>query len=245
MVGVTRFIFSFLLLFCSVGFSADVKWKVVTELDVFEPFDAHVFNDGLLWVGRSRKNLGADYHIQVFDSAGSQVFTKELPHSARFLYPYGANGVLSVGVSYKDNLTYFSTVERKNGKFTVISKKIPLGAFGNEWAGKPGLLYFMDPGGYDAGEPIGVTLRTIFTLRGNSFNYLAPRIPGPHHPLYVGNQLFLIEHPSVASGGRYLDLVNVNESKDAISNWVSVEFAPEPPSPSSVRYRKLGDAKIE
>lgn len=213
MVGVKHLVFTILLLVSAAGFAGDVKFKVVTDLDVFEPFDAHVFHDGLLWVGRSRKNLGADYHIQVFDSAGTPVFTKPLEHSARYLYPYGANGVLTIGVSYKDNMTYFSTIERKSGKFSVTTKKIPLGAYGNEWAGKPGLLYFMDPGGFDAGEPIGQPLRTIFTLRGNSFNYLAPRIPGPHHPLYVGNQLFLIEHPTVASGGRYLSLVNLNQAK--------------------------------
>ena len=213
MVGVTRFIFALFLCVSTLGFSADVSWKVVTALDAFEPFDAHVFHDGTLWVGRSRHNLGSLYKIEVYDNSGAPLFEKELQHSPRFLYPYGAHGVLSVGISYKDNMSYYSIIERKGGKFQVTTKMIPLGAYANEWAGKPGTLYFTDPGGYDAGEPIGTTLRTLFTMRGNSFNYLAPRIPGPHHPLMVGNKLFLIEHPTIASGGRYLDLVDVNQSK--------------------------------
>lgn len=185
-----------------------VQWKVVTELDRFEPFDALVFHDGRLWVGRSRKNLSAEYKLEIFDSAGTLLETKTLTHSLRFLYPHGAHGVFTLGVSYQDQLTHYTTVTRQGAGFQVRSKTIPVEAFANEFAGKPGALYFTDPGGLDDGS-MGKPLRTLFTFQGSRPRYLQARIPGPHYPTLAGNSLYVVENPTIASGGRYLVRVDL------------------------------------
>ncbi len=189
------------------GAGAAVSWKVVTELDRFEPFNAMAFHDGRLWVGSSRVNLGASYKLDVFDSAGTLLETKEMSHSLRYLSPFGPHGILTVGVSYKDQLTHYTVVSGET-KLKVEPKTIPVQAYADEGAGRPGVLYFTDPGGLDDGI-LGKPARTIFTLGWLGPRYLKARIAGPHNPLLVGDSLFLIEHPTIASGGRYLVRVDL------------------------------------
>jgi hypothetical protein len=186
------------------AFAGTVDWKVVTDLDRFEPFDALVFQAGHLWVGSSRSNLAASYKLQVFDSAGNSVATQTLTHSLRGLHAYGADGVITVGVSVADQATHYTTATLKGVSLKAQARPIPISAYGNEAAGRPGALYFTDPGGLDDGGPIGEAARTIFTLRGNSPRYLKARIRNPHSPVLVGNALYVVEHPSIMSGGRNL-----------------------------------------
>lgn len=201
------------LVACAASFAGEVQWKVVSELDRFEPFEATVFHDGRLWVGRSRKDLAAFYRLEIFDSEGKELAVKELDHSLRFLYPYGANAVLTVGVSVKDQLTHYSIITRRGNEYQVQTKVIPLGAFADEWAGAPGALYFTDPGGLDDGSPIGQPLKTMFQMSGSSFRYLEARIRGPHSPLLVGNAIYVVQHPSMGSGGRNLMRFDLRSGK--------------------------------
>lgn len=203
--------------------SAAVDFKVLTDLDRFEPFDAHAFHDGKLWVGKSRSGLGADYRLEVFDSAGKKLGETKLQHSLRFLYPYGKSSVLTVGVSAATQLTHFTIATFNGSQFQIQSAQIPLGAYANEWAGVPGNLFFTDPGGQDDGSPIGVPLKTLFSFRSGSFRYLAPRIRGARSPKLVGNSLYVVEHPSIESGGRTLFRVNLgNESNTAVASGTDI-----------------------
>lgn len=176
-----------------------IDWKIVTELDRFEPFEAHRFHAGVLWVGRSRKDLGAFYQLEVYDSTGKALATAALTHSARHLYPYGADSVLIVGISYKDNLTHYTIATRTKAGVRLEARTIPLGAFADEWAGAPGRLIFTDPGGLDEGE-LGGPQKTLFTMVGGRFRYLKAKIHGPHYPILLGNTLYLLEFKSIAAG---------------------------------------------
>lgn len=205
----------FLSLAMAIAFSAtalaSVEWRLITTLDRFEPFDAHAFHEGHLWVGKSRTGLGADYRLEVYDPAASRVADARLGHSLRFLYPYGPKAILTVGVSASDQLTHFTVATLEGKRIRLQSTKIPLGAYANEWAGGPGRLFFTDPGGLDDGSPIGTPLRTLFTFRNQSSRYLKPRIRGPRNPRLVGDHLYVVEHPSIETGGRTLYRVSLRD----------------------------------
>lgn len=188
------------LVAAAAAMAGEVQWKVVVELDRFEPFESTIFHDGRLWVGRSRKDLAAYYRLEIFDSSGKALAVKELDHSLRFLYPYGENGVITVGVSVKDQLTHYSIITRRLNDYQIQTRVVPLGAYADEWVGKPGRLYFTDPGGLDDGSPIGQPLKTIFQLSGSSFSYLNARIRGPHSPVLIGNAIYVVEHPAIGAG---------------------------------------------
>lgn len=182
----------------------EIKWKVLQDLDRFEPFEAQTFHAGVLWSARSRKDLSADYHLDVFDTDGKRIASETLTHSLRYLYPYDANSVLTVGVSVSDQLTHYTVATLRNGHVTLRSAQIPLGAFADEWAGNTKLSFFTDPGGLDEGEPIGQPLKTIFTMTGSRPRYLGARVRGPHQPVLVGQSLYVLENPSIGEGGKQL-----------------------------------------
>ena len=74
--------------------ASPVDVKILSELDRFEPFEGHLFHAGHLWVGRSRKDLGAFYRLEVFAGDGAQVADVELAHSLRYIAPYGNDAVI-------------------------------------------------------------------------------------------------------------------------------------------------------
>src|SRR5262249_14655997 len=153
--------------------------KVISELDRFEPFEAHVFHDGALWVGRSRKDLGSYYRLEVYDSQGNSIAVKTLNHSLRDIYPYWAHSVLIVGIPVAPSHRFYTIATRAGTQVQTETHDIPEEALADRWVGRPGELYFTDPGGFDDGSPIGTPLRTIFTLSHGSPRYLQARIPGP------------------------------------------------------------------
>src|SRR5688500_7242522 len=85
-----------------------INIKVLTTLDGFEPFDAHLFHAGHLWVGKSRSNLSADYTLQAYDAAGTLIASVKPPHSIRYLYSYSPDSVILSGVAAEPNQTFYS-----------------------------------------------------------------------------------------------------------------------------------------
>ena len=110
-----------LLLLTALAFGApafaSVNLRVVSNLDGFEPFEAHVFHAGLLWTGRSRQGLGAFYRLEVYASDGQPAANLELGHSVKYLIPYGANSVVAIGVTANSENTAYTVVTRNGSAF--------------------------------------------------------------------------------------------------------------------------------
>jgi hypothetical protein len=165
-------------------------------------------------VGRSRKGLNAFYQLEVYDSQGKQIAVKPLRHSLRYIYPYGPNSVLIVGIAATPNHSFYTIATKNGSQIETTAYEIPEEALADRWAGRPGENYFTDPGGFDDGSPIGTPLRTIFHF-GTSGRpqYLQARIPGPAHSLYWNNALYVLVHPTVFSGGKGIARVDLQTEK--------------------------------
>ena len=186
--------------------------KVLSELDRFEPFDGAVFHAGHLWVGRSRKDLGAYYRLEVYAADGTLQGIATLGHSLRYVYPYGADAVITVGIGL-DGVSHYTVARFLNGQVQLKAADIPETALADRFAGAPGKLVFSDPGGFDdpdhPSDP-NQPLQTLFVItRGGATRYLAPRIAGPRDGVTVGDALYLVSSPNVSAGGKTLNKVDV------------------------------------
>jgi hypothetical protein len=192
-----------------------LETKLVTALDGFEPFEAHLFHDGLLWVGSSRKNMAADYKLEVFDAQGNAVASTALPHALSYIYAFGPDSVLIVGTNGTLQLTQYSIARWDGSQVSVTTRSIPETAWADRWAGNPRQMYFTDPGGNtdDPGAKPGQPAETLFTLDGSSPKYLSTRIPDPQDILLVGNSLFLVEQPNITQSAANLVRVDLASQK--------------------------------
>ncbi len=196
----------------AVASAAPIDVKILSELDRFEPFEGHLFHAGHLWVGRSRKDMASYYRLEVFAADGTAQASVELVHSLRYIYPYGDDAILVVGIGL-DQVSHYTIARWVNGKVEVKEQTIPDSALADRFAGKPGQLVFSDPGGFDdpdhPSDP-NQPLPTLFTMtRGGEPRYLAPRIAGPRNGVMIDAALYLISSPSIATGGRTLNKVDV------------------------------------
>ncbi len=201
--------------------ASPLPMKVLSELDRFEPWEGQIFHADRLWVGRSRKDLGAHYRLELFAADGAKVLEKALTHSLRYIYPYDARSVLVTGLG-TDGLSHY-TIARLDAAGTSVSLEhvvIPMDGLASRWAGKPGAMYFTDPGGFD--DPDNPTdpsqpLQTVFTLtRAGRVRWLAPHIAGPTLPLLIEDKLYLMSAPSIYSGGKSLHKIDPATGEDTI-----------------------------
>jgi hypothetical protein len=189
-----------------------VAVKVLSQLDRFEPFEGHLFHEGRLWVGRSRKDLGAFYRLEVFDAAGTKVAEKELKHSLRYITPYGAGRVLVVGLG-TDQLSHFTVASLSAGGVTLEERTIPLGALADRYVGGTGTMQvFTDPGGFDDPDhptPPSQPLQTLFALKSGRVHWLKPHFSLPQSGLVIGSKLYILTSPAIGAGNRTLRIVDL------------------------------------
>ncbi|MBI4403844.1 MAG: hypothetical protein HY537_06780 [Deltaproteobacteria bacterium] len=186
------------------------KVRIISELDGFEPFEAHLFHASHLWVGRSRKDLAAFYRLEIFDRHGKMVVSKELQHSLRYIHPYESNSVIIVGIGL-DQLSHYTIATLNGSNVSLVHRTIPVTALADRWAGSPGRFYFTDPGGYD--DPAHPTppdqpLQTLFKMDSFGPRYLKPRLAGPRESLMMGNSLYVISGPSIGTG-KFLNVIDI------------------------------------
>jgi hypothetical protein len=207
---------------------------MLRELDVFEPFEAHLFHDGHLWSGRSRKSIYADYHVYLYDSQGTLLAEHTLEHSARYIYPYGSDRVVVVGVSAIPNTPRYSIVTWKRGRLFVKRHDISTEAWADQAAvGPRGKLYFTAPTGkvetVTKPEDFSRPAQTFFTLGWwGRPHFLKTRLRAPSRPIFVGDALFALENPVLAKGGAAVVRVDLRTeepsrvflAKGALSNLV-------------------------
>jgi hypothetical protein len=191
---------------CAVGLSniAFAEIETIAVLDRGEPFEANVFHSNMLWVGKSRKDFNSDYSVEIY-ADGLQKGRVTFPHSATFMYPYGANSVIVVGTGYSPNLTHYSIIEKNGTNFTVRTKQIPMQAWARQWIGKHnGKEFFTDPGG-NQNDPardndFSLASQTFFSMSTSSSpRYLTTRLRLPTYGTKVGNKFYVLNAESIGS----------------------------------------------
>jgi hypothetical protein len=196
-----RSIFLFATLFALTGFAQtpvknSLQYKVVTELSRNEPyFEPHLFHDNLLWVGRSRdaKTDNTQYQIEVYDSAGNPAAAPlAIPHTASFLYAFGAGSAIVVGKTANPYWqTHYTVVRYANGNLSGDTVDFPSEIQADTFGGDENNLYFTEPGdgavfhyqpGFSSLDPV---------------HFLSPTLHGPRGLQLVGKDLFVM----ISNGG--------------------------------------------
>lgn len=200
--------------------NAYAEIETVAVLDRGEPFEANVFHSGLLWVGKSRKDFNSDYSVEIY-SAGVLKGKVTFPHSATFMYPYGANSVIVVGTGYSPNLTHYSIIEKSGANFTVKTKQIPMQAWARQWIGNHnGKEFFTDPGGNQddpaRDDDFNLASQTFFSMNTTSSpRYLTTRLRLPTYGIKVGSQFYVVNAESI--GSPQSNLHRVDPANNSIS----------------------------
>jgi hypothetical protein len=191
---------------CAAGLShaAFAEIETVTVLDRAEPFEANVFHSNMLWVGKSRKNFNSDYSVEIYEN-GALKGKVTFPHSATFMYPYGANSVIVVGTGHTPNLTQYSIIEKNGANFSIRTKQIPMQAWARQWIGNHnGKEFFTDPGG-NQNDPardsdFSLASQTFFSMNASaSPRYLSTRLRLPTYGTKVGNKFYVLNAESIGS----------------------------------------------
>lgn len=211
-------LFAFL---CLVPFlspaATPVETTVLSQLDKFEPFEAHLFHGGQLFVGRSRKGLAGYYRLEIYSAEGVQLSDLPLQHSPRYLYPYGPEAVLAVGVSAEPNISQYTIVHFRRGNFTTSTNPVPETAWADRFLGKPGQLIFSDPGGNQQDDAIvdnpNLPAQTLFRMQGANATFLSTRLPAPRAGTVIGNTLYLLHDKDIFGQQSNFSSVNLTTQK--------------------------------
>ncbi len=194
------------------------KTETITLLDKGEPFEGLTFHDGLLWVGKSRKEFNSHYSLEAYKGdtlLGSVTF----PHSAAFVYPYSTHSVLVVGTGHTPNLTHYTLVENKNGKLSAKTKVVPVDAWARTWIGSHnGREYFTDPGGNPndtaMSKDFSLAAQTFFTISPSSRpRYLPVRLRLPLGGIKVGSVFYVYNAESIGDARSNLYQLNPQTNK--------------------------------
>lgn len=179
-------------------------FTTVTTLDRGEPFEGMTFHDGVLWVGKSRKNFGSDYSLEMFEN-DKLIGKVTLPHAATYVYPYAAGSVIVVGTGYSPNLTQYSFVSKQGASFSVRTIQIPMDAWARQWIGTHnGKEFFTDPGG-NQDDPardndLSLASQTFFShSSGARPRYLSTRLRLPLSGVKIGGSFYVINAESIGS----------------------------------------------
>jgi hypothetical protein len=195
-----------------------VETKTVTMLDRGEPWDAMIYHADQLWVGHSRKQFNPSYKIETYATKGKMTATLAMPHSIVFMYPYGANSVMTVGVQPDKNSTVYSIVTLANGQLSAQSVRIPDEAWAHRWIGHFGdTQVFSDPGGNqndpEGSENPSLPAMTLFAMNGRNVNYYTTRLRLPGEGMIIGDDMFVITSDSIGAMGSNLAKIDINSGE--------------------------------
>jgi hypothetical protein len=192
--------------------SIDIEMKLVTLLHCNEPYTAHVFNGGHLFVGQS--NDGTRPHrLEIYADEGTRlVQTIQLPHAPVFAYAHGRDSVLVAGKSYTDQWrTHYTIISPKGAGFVAKTTTMPAQFMIDQVAGGPEGLFFAEVG--DAA--------IIKSTVGGGYNEFAGDISGPGKMQRTPTALWAIERRSTGLGDE--NVIRVNTTTGVHEN-VFTEF---------------------
>lgn len=185
--------------------TTDVQLRQVTQLEATDPYDAHLFHEGVLWVGRNRDPQGNFYRLEAYSPDGSQrIASAMIPHTLGYLSTLGTKAV-AVGKSWKDSTgwrTHYTTAELKGNKLLVKTTTLPTWVQTEYYAGREGALFFTEMGS-----------RAVLRATGSSVKAIPGEISGPGKMTLVGDILYIIERKSFMQGDENLVRFNIKTNQ--------------------------------
>ena len=171
---------------------ADRHIRTVAVLDRCEVYRGQVFHDGHLWEGHSTGDV-ARYRLDVHTADGSRVLASvAVPHTLEFLYPFGPRSILVVGKHFvrgRGWRTYHSIAGFNAGALRVTTHTMPAHLQIEQFAGRPGLMFFNEPG-----------TRRVFRWTGSRAVPFEHDIRLPGTMLVVPGSLFVHERNRITRG---------------------------------------------
>jgi hypothetical protein len=203
----SKFVLGFCLgisLALSSGAVAAPEIRFVTELHRNEPYQAHLFHDGVLFVGRTKQADGESHRMEAYSADGkTQLASVALPHTPSFVYAFGPKTVIVVGKSSWPWKTHYSTISWRGTSFKLNTYTFPEKIQVDQFAGKPGGPLFFG----ETGEA------HIYEKRNSGGGFLSPRIALPGMMELVGRSLYVIENNSVFTGDENLVRIDLSTQK--------------------------------
>lgn len=180
------------------GFSNDT----VTLLDRGEPYASMISQNGVFWIGHSRRQFNAEYRIEVYTPQGKLIDKVSLTHSISSLKE-GANGtVVMTGINPGSNLTEYTFAKFENGKIQKRTTQVAIDGFINFWIGTlNGRHFFADMGGnpQDTNQDFNLPAQTIFYTSSSTPHYMSTRVRMPIAGTIHNNKILLISSEGMGS----------------------------------------------
>jgi hypothetical protein len=171
---------------------ADVQAQLVAELPRNEVYEGQIFHDGLLWEGISRQTDTEKHHVDVYDGVSLQkIATVNLAHTVFVIRPYSEHQVVVIGKSFTEQWeTHYTIITRRGSTFSTELTTFPIEWMVDHYAGKPGAMYFTEPG-----------TRGVYKLSGRrNLVALTKEVSGPGMMELDGSSLWVLERRSLYMG---------------------------------------------
>lgn len=211
--------------------------ETVTMLDRGEPYESMVFDNGVLWVGKSRQQFNVNYQLEAYDPNGTIIDRKALTHSLSTIKVGAASGeIIVTGINPNLHLTEYTTAKIDKNRIQTSTKTVDVDGFITFWIGKiGGLHYFVDIGGNPndtSGPGSQLPAQTIFSSKGTNVQYLTARVSMPVAGTSSGSKLFLVS--SLGIGQDSSSIVEVDSltaatrliTKSTTAKYRGIEYVP-------------------
>jgi len=179
---ITNLSLNLLLLVGLILSQATLAAETVTVLDRGEPYPSLVAESGVFWVGRSRENFNANYHLEVYSPNGHMIDSIRLTHSLSSIKKTGNSSIVITGINPTTHLTEYTFARLDKDRIRIKTTGINVEGFINFWIGSIGTLhYFADMGGNpnDNNQNPNLPAQTIFSSAGSNPSYLSARVRMP------------------------------------------------------------------
>jgi WD40 repeat protein len=180
------------------AFSTDT----ITLLDRGEPYASMISQNGVFWIGQSRRQFNSDYRIEVYTSEGKLVDRVALTHSIMSLKEGGNGTVVMTGINPSVNLTEYTLAKLENGKIQKRTTQVTVDGFINFWIGTlNGRHFFADMGGnpHDTSQDLTLPAQTIFYTSNSAPRYMSTRVRMPVAGTIHNNKILLISGEAIGS----------------------------------------------
>ena len=203
------------LMFLSLGLlttgSFTFAVETVTLLDRGEPYASMVAQNGIFWIGQSRRQFNADYRIEVYSTDGRLIDRATLSHSISSLKERNDGTVVMTGINPSTQLTEYTFAKLLNNKIQKQTTSINVYGFISFWIGSlNNLHFFADIGGnsQDDNQNPNLPAQTIFSTRSSAPDYLSTRVRMPIAGTIHNDKLLLVS--SEGMGSKAGSIVEVN-----------------------------------
>ncbi len=174
--------------------------ETITLLDRGELHPSMIADNGVFWIGHSRRQFNSEYRLEVYTPEGKLIDQAPMSHSLIMMKKAGSNLIMMTGINPNSQLTEYTTAKLENGKIRLRTTQINLGGFITFWIGALGNRhYFVDMGGNpdDTTTNLSLPAQTIFSSTGSNATYLNSRVRMPVAGTLLNNKLLLVSSQGI------------------------------------------------